>query len=60
MTAPTSLTLILTLERETPGTYVYRSRQKAAIESLYIRKSGFPNPPDQIVLTITPKEDDEK
>lgn len=47
------VTVTLTKDRDTKGTYVYKTDDReAAIRSLYITKSAVGDAPDEITVTI--------
>jgi hypothetical protein len=49
----TAVKVTLTKDRDTKGTYVYKTDDReAAIRSLYITKSAVGEAPDQITVTI--------
>lgn len=56
MTAPTKITVVMSLSRETPGTYVYTASGKSVVPTLYIQKRAFDGAeiPDQLIVTIEP------
>lgn len=53
--AVATVTVPMKLERETKGTYVFKTdAEDAAITQLYIRKAGFPDgAPESITVTVT-------
>lgn len=53
--ASNSITVEMTLSKQTKGTFVYSADDDdAAVTTVYVRKSGFTSdPPDEITLTIT-------
>jgi hypothetical protein len=48
-----AITVHMTKDRETKGTYVYKSdKEDAAVTQLYVRKSEMDDAPDKIKFTI--------
>ncbi len=54
-----NVTVRMKLDRETPGTYLYKSvKEDAVITALYVKKAAYPDgAPQKIAVVVRDKDD---